>query len=239
MEITAYGKFALVDVSFTLQERQFYLFNESTLREFQHPCLDVLASSSPSRSQTFHILTDPNVLQFAREHYSGQISFNEFNFHRIPADYGGISYSGFCKQFNREALKYQAIFTKGTQKVTAIKDVLSGLPVQVYNLETFFCPPISDLAIHFSSVRQTSCIFHASAFQHCTAYKVELYASWLKQNYAKMNAFWGSLSHIATMATSSSALLTPDYFLYTQVSPQQEQAPGPSAVQWHTPSAFP
>jgi hypothetical protein len=253
-------KFALVDCNFLLLEKQFYLLNEITVSEYEYSCLDVDVLSSTPRSQTFHIQTEPSVLQFARERYPEQIAFNEYNFHAIPADYGGISYTGFCNQFNREIVNYTAIFTKGTQKVAAIKAILSvsGLSISVYNLETFFCPPIPNLINQFSLVRQVSCFFHVSDFHFCSAYKVGLYAKWLKENHAKMDRFW-SLHCKPVQAPTT--LLPPDYFLYTQPQQipqsllvpqqqqqqilqslllpqqqQQQQQQSFSNVQWHTPS---
>jgi hypothetical protein len=219
------AKFCIADLNFLLTQKDFYICNEFTFREFRDPCLDTFTVFSPGRSQTFHIQTEQSVLQFAKEKYPQQVSYNEYNFHAIPAEYGGISFTGLCNQFTQEISKYHAIFTKGAQKVEVLKSILLSSTIPVFDLETFSCPPISVLINQFP-VLQSSCIFHESTFQHCTAYKAELYAKWLKENRARMDLFWNLY---AKQTVTSPVLLTPNYFLYTQQ--QQEQG------QWHTPSS--
>jgi hypothetical protein len=232
----------VVDFNFKLTTKEFQLINECTVKEFNE-------IGSHSRSQTFHILTEYTILQCAREKYFHQIVYNQKYFHQIPDYYGGIPFACFTKQFNQDISKYNAIFTKGSQKVSLIKSMLQSSTIPVFDLDTFLCPSFDLLNYKYPGVHQYSCMFHDSLFTYCTSHKSEIYARWMQDNYLSIAQFWieykkGQQQHQLQLPFSP-ILHVPDYYnqqvknLQQSLSEQYQQQQqhkqqSPSQLQSHS-----
>jgi hypothetical protein len=214
------SKYCIVDFNFLLlakvNDKSLCLVNEGTLREFFRS----LIFQGVSRSQTFHIYTEENILAYARLNFAEQICYNRDKFHKIPSEYGTTSFSHFCEYLKQEIPKYQIVFAKGSQKVAVIKAALesSTVTTPVLDLDTFFCPSIANLNVQYPIGFQASCSFHESVFTYCTAYKVELLSRWMRDNFSLLEKkVWNQEPTFPILPT----VPIPDY--YSQLLQQQQQ----------------
>jgi hypothetical protein len=138
-------------------------------------------------SQTFHILLSKRVEQTVKDKHLIQFHYNRRHFHDISLNYGGMYFNGFCKLLNQVTKCYDVALTKGVEKVNLLNKILNW-SFPVYDIGNFFSPNTKTL-IDTHPVVQTSCIYHKSNFQQCTAYKALVYGRWLVSNYKTIATF--------------------------------------------------
>jgi hypothetical protein len=210
-------RYCIVDLNFLLlakvNDKSLCLVNECTLREYRISLLHGI-----SRSQTFHIHTEENILAYARVNFAEQICYNRDKFHKIPSEYGSTSFSHFCEYLKQEVPKYQVVFTKGSQKVSVIKAALeSSTTTPVLDLDTFSCPSILNLNAQYPVGFQLSCSYHESTFIYCTAYKADLLSRWMRDNHSLLEKkVWIQEPTFPILPT----VPIPDYYFQLQ---QQQQ----------------
>ena len=167
-------KIAIVDIGFSLLTKDgVVLINECTI----HDCYK-------NTQQTFHIKCGKKTLESICHKNQGQLQYNKQHFHQIPISYGSINHSDFCALLRQVLSQFDCILVKGDQKKSVLKNIVQKNTLCVLDFSQFQCPSIDSLFRLYQNsnapIKQSSCLFHNSSFQYCTAYKTQMLHTWLQ-----------------------------------------------------------
>lgn len=95
------------------------------------------------------------------------------NKHKLPWDFGNVSYDKLYEIVCRLRKKYDTIFVKGLVKKKFLEKLIGRI---VHNLEDLQCPKVTTLPHH-----PFNCLWHPLHFEHCALVKAIAYTNYIKR----------------------------------------------------------